>query len=391
MTNGGGAEEPGARHPLLGADLGTLLGALRRYGPVAPRHRPLLALFGLVSLARLPFRTAERAFLARKGRRAPPPVDPLFIVGHWRSGTTHLHNLLARALPEYGIITPLASGLPWELLTLATWLRPLLERALPEDRGVDGVPVEPDSPQEDEIPLASMQLLSPFHAVYFPRRFAEVFDRGVFFDGATHGEIRRWERRVRGFHRKVSIQQGTPRLLVKNPVYTARAGRLLQLWPGARFVHIYRNPWSVYASTVRYYRRLLPGLALQDPRGLDLESFVLERYPRLLDRWYEQSVQVPHARVTEVRFEELERDPPGVLERIRRDLGLSGWSAEGPRRYLDSVAGYRKHPHSLPPGAIERVGTAWSRYIRRWGYEPPPAPSASGRRVRSNAVPSAEP
>ena len=67
-----------------------------------------------------------------------------------------------------GVITPLASGLPGELLTLATWLRPLLERALPRDRGLDAVAVSPGSPQEDEIPMASLQPLSAYHAFYLP-------------------------------------------------------------------------------------------------------------------------------------------------------------------------------------------------------------------------------
>lgn len=355
----------------MGADIGTLLGALRRYGPVAPARRPLVALFAVSALARLPFRALDRTLAAWRGRRAPPPTEPLFIVGHWRSGTTHLHNLLARALPDFGIITPLAAGLPGELLTLATWLRPWLERALPADRGVDAMAVAPDSPQEDEIPLAGTQLLSVFHAVYFPGDFAPRFDRGVFFEGASPGEIRRWEQAVVRFHRRVSIHQSTHRLIVKNPVYTARVARLARLFPRAKFVHIYRDPWDVYDSTLRYYRRLIPALALQEPGELDLEAFILERYPRLLDRLYEQAEELPGGRFTEVRFEELERDPLGVLDGIRGDLALSPWSIEPARRHLASVEGYDRHPISLSAATVERVRREWQPYIERWGYETP--------------------
>ena len=87
-------------------------------------------------------------------------------------------------------------------------MRPWLERALPEDRHVDRVAVRPSSPQEDEIPLANIQQLSVFHALYFPKRFQRHIDRGVFFDGCTAAEIATWCRSVRTFVAKIVLHQG---------------------------------------------------------------------------------------------------------------------------------------------------------------------------------------
>ncbi|MFQ5690774.1 MAG: sulfotransferase [Gemmatimonadota bacterium] len=395
-------EGPGFRHPLMGADLMTLWRARRRYGPVASGRRGLATLMWASAVGRWPFRMLERlrmAWLSRRsrggsaergsgppgggpsartGRRSAPP-DPLFIVGHWRSGTTHLHNLMARS-PEFGIISPLASGLPWEILTLGTWLQPLLARALPEDRHVDRVAVTLDSPQEDEIPVANMQPLSVFHALYFPARFRRNFERGVFFEGVSEREIARWKARVRYFHAKISLQQSGRRLLVKNPVYTARIARLLEIWPDAGFIHIYRNPHVVYASTVHYFREILPGLALQSFDHLQLEDFVLKEFPRLMDRLYEESAGLTENRFAEVRFEDLENDALAVLERLYGRLELSGWPRARPRveAYLDSISDYRKNAFTYPPRTVARVGRAWARYLDRWGYEAPRAPPASG-------------
>ena len=66
--------------------------------------------------------------------------SPVFIVGYWRSGTTHLHNVLSQA-PQFGYVSPLAAGLPWDVLGIVRALRPLLERVLPSDRYVDNVQV----------------------------------------------------------------------------------------------------------------------------------------------------------------------------------------------------------------------------------------------------------
>ena len=100
------------------------------------------------ALCRVPFRLMDQVTLHRRRDLLADMSDPVFIIGHWRSGTTHLHNLLSLS-PVFGHISPLASGLPDEILTLGTWLRSLLEKALPEDRHVDRVRVTPDSPQED--------------------------------------------------------------------------------------------------------------------------------------------------------------------------------------------------------------------------------------------------
>lgn len=396
MTDADDPQGPGFRHPLMGADLMTLWRARLRYGPVASNRWPHAALLFLSSLGRLPFRTLERLQVAwRHGRRiespnerrgnstterrgnsttgrAPRTEAPLFIVGHWRSGTTHLHNLLARS-SEFGIISPLASGLPWELLTLGTWLRPLLETALPEDRHVDRIAVAPDSPQEDEIPVANMQPLSVFHAIYFPRHFYRNFDRGVFFEGVSERDIARWKDRVQYFHRKISLHQKKRRLLVKNPAYTARVARLLEIWPDAKFIHIYRNPYVVYASTVHYFRKLIPTLALQEYDHLDWEAFVLQEFPRLMDRLYAETAGLTEEKFIEVRFEDLEAAPLSVVERIHDQFDLPGWDETRPRieEYLRSISDYRKNVLSYPAGTIERVGRAWAHYIDRWGYSQP--------------------
>jgi hypothetical protein len=362
--------QAGIRHPLMGARLRTLAAAVAANGLPAPRALPLAALMGLSALARAPFGLVDALRMAGAGGAAM--AAPVFIVGHWRTGTTHLHNLMSRS-PEFGQITPLASGLPDQILSLGTWLRPLLERALPEDRHVDRVAVDPDSPQEDEIPLANLQPLSVFQAVYFPRHFQRQVDRGVFFDGATPREIARWQRRARRFAEKIWLHQGRRTLLIKNPVYTARIRRLREIWPDARFVHIRRNPYVVFASTRHYYSRLLPDLALQRYEHIALDAFVLDTFTRVMARYREESAAVPPSQLVEVVYEDLDAAPIPTLARIFERLGLAGWDETRPRveAYLERIRDYRKNAYSLSPEDIAKVEDAWGGYIRRWGYAPP--------------------
>jgi len=363
---------PGLRHPLMGARLSTLIDAWSRNGFVPMRYWPLVGAMVGSAAVRAPFGWYETFAFHRQRRAAPPMKPPVFIVGHWRSGTTHLHNVLGRS-PAFGHISPLASGMPDQLLTLATWLRPWLERALPEDRHVDRVSVDPDSPQEDEIPLASQQGISIFHALYFPSRFVREAHRGIFFDGCHEREIARWERRMTRFLEKVSVHQEGRRLLVKNPVYTARLERLHRLWPEARFIHIHRNPYEVFASSVHYHRAMLAELALQAFDHVDIERFVLETYVRLMNAFDIQSRKLPPGHLVEVSFEELQRAPLSTLRYIHERLGLEDWAEAQPlmERYLASLGDYRKNRFAYPTSLIEQVDAAWGDWVARWGYRPP--------------------
>ena len=347
----------------MGARPGTLLSLLAESGGIPVRNWPLVGAFLLSCGLRSPFSLLE-GLLSRK---LPPIEDPVFIVGHWRSGTTHLHNVLAVST-RMGVITPLASGLPGELLTLATWLRPLLERALPPTRGLDAVAVTPEAPQEDEIPLASLQDLSVYRALYLPGRFRERMEEALF-----GGDSKRWGRCLEGFLERVARHQGRPRLLLKNPVHSLRMPRILSLWPGARFIHIYRNPFRVHPSSVHFFERMISRLALQKVREPDLGDFVLDLYPRFMDRLDADAARIPEGQFCEVRFEEFEREPMDQLERIHRELDLPGWP-RGRRAavdYLEGIRSYGKNRYAPSVRDIERVEACWGRFVRRWGYSVP--------------------
>ncbi len=356
-------------HPLYGADPLTLAQVLARSGPIPRRSIPTLAGILAASLVRLPFALGERAAVAAASRRARLTQAPVFIVGHWRSGTTHLVNVMSRD-PAMGIVPPLATGLPWEFLGLGRVLRPLLDRALPPRRFIDRVPVNPDSPQEDEIALANMQPLSFYHGLYFPRRFHEQFERGVFLTGCSEREIHRWAERARHLYGKLQWLQPGRRLLIKNPVYSTRVERLARLYPGARFIHIHRNPYRVFESMRNFYRVLFERFALQPWQHVAIDEFILDSYPRIMQALLEQTSALPPDRCVHVRFERLQRRPLEELERIYATLGLGGFEAARPyfERYLESVRDYRKNAYEFPADRVARVRRRWGALIDRLGY-----------------------
>ncbi|MGF1523823.1 MAG: sulfotransferase [Leptolyngbyaceae cyanobacterium] len=355
-------------HPLCGSNPDTLIKLLLANGSIALNRWPQFAIALAVALARWPFSTTERVMFNRtRSRRAPMP-DPLFIVGYWRSGTTHLHNLLAQT-GCFGYITPLATGLPWDILGLVRTLEPLLEKALPSDRFVDNVAVTPESPQEDSIPLATMGAASYYHGLYFPQRFEEHFRREVFL-AEDSSDMKHWRHLHRYLLEKVSIHQGDRPLLIKNPVYTGYIRHLRELWPQAKFIHIYRNPYHVFPSTRHFFTRLLPELALQSYGDLPVDPLILESYLHLMPALVADSADLPLHQFAEVRFEDLEASPLEVLKMVFQQLELPDFAQVHSRveRYLVTLQGYRKNPYSLDAETVAAIERHWRPYIERWGY-----------------------
>jgi hypothetical protein len=359
-------------HPLCGCNLSTLLTVVSQNGGVTWDRLPRLLQIGGSVLGRLPFTLLERAYFAARSKSFPEPRAPIFIVGHWRSGTTHLYNILSKS-PDFGFTPPLATGLPWDMLIMARLFRAQLEKALPEERFIDRVPVKPDSPQEDEIPLASMQSVSFYHGLYFPKAFERNFSKGIFFDGCSSLEAQAWENRFRYFMRKLSALNGGRRLVIKNPVYTARVAHLKRIYPDAKFIHIYRNPYMVFQSMKNFYDKLIAELSLQTGVKLDVERIILDAYPRMMRQLEVDAADLEPNQYLELRYEDLERQPLQEIERVYEQLEIDGIDSAKPvfSRYLESVQHYQKNHYAITADSNQKVENEWSSFIQRWGYQKP--------------------
>ncbi|NET34510.1 MAG: sulfotransferase [Cyanothece sp. SIO1E1] len=84
----------------MGCNPSTLLRLLVTNGSIPARQIPLVALLIATTLLRWPFSTFEKILVARSRHQAQPMRAPIFIVGHWRSGTTYLYNVLSQS-PEF--------------------------------------------------------------------------------------------------------------------------------------------------------------------------------------------------------------------------------------------------------------------------------------------------
>jgi len=372
-------------HPLCGANLGTLATVAGRSG--APSDVANGAMIAMAALARWPFSTAEKLVMESRLPNAGEMAPPVFILGHWRSGTTHLYNIMCQS-GEWGFVPPLATGLPWDLFGLAKLFTPLLERALPAHRYIDNIPVNPDSPQEDEIAIANMSELSFYHAIYFPRAFAENLQRGLFFDGCSAAEIEGWRRQFRYFLRKLSLHQEKRPLLIKNPVYTGRVAMLRQIYPSAKFIHIHRNPYDVFVSMRNFYQKLLKQFALQSYDHVDIDEAILSVYGRMMRLYEAETETMGPQDLVELRYEDLDAAPLKAVENVYAQLGLPGFAPARDHfeRYLASVRSFKKSEFDYCDEAAAKVEHWLAPFIEKWEYERPGGDQAAARALAATSA-----
>lgn len=297
--------------------------------------------------------------------------EPVFIIGHWRSGTTHLHNLMSRDA-RFGCLRMFEALAPDCSVATRRWLPPILARTMPRKRPMDNMEWPMDAPQEEEIPLAKVTPYSWYAQFLFPKQAIATFERYVLMNGAPRRAEREFKRKYLRLLKVAALHDGKRRLLLKNPVNTARIPLLLDLFPKAKFVFIHRSPYEVFPSTVNLHRKILELTALQEFDDADIERNVVAMYQRVVERYRADARLVPKGQLVEVGYQDLVDDPIGTLEHIYGRVGLDGFDQARPSvaAYLESIRGYRRNSFdALSDRRVELINREWKIGFDTFGYE----------------------
>ncbi len=337
---------------------------------VDPAYFPRAIKLTFISLFNSRMKKKEEARFGPQIEQTTIEHPPIFIVGHWRSGTTLLHNLFA--LDDQFIYPNLYEvSNPYTFLVQEDVISRRLENRKMRKRPMDNVMVAYNSPAEDEFAINNMCLLSPIMGWSFPRREA-YYDRYLTLREVAPEERRIWKSVFFTFLKKLVFRYGNRRILLKSPTHTARLSLILEMFPNARFIHIHRNPFVVFRSTQRLYRTAVPLSYLQHPIPEQTDAGIIRRYKQLYDAFFADVDLIPRENFYELSFEQLEKEPIVVLEQIYRHFHLPGFDAVLPKleRYVQSMKSYQKNVHApLPPELRERIADQWRKCFEAWGYE----------------------
>ncbi len=338
---------------------------------ISPRYYFKLLLTLIILLIATPFHIWEHFYFKNKLKQTKISKQPLFILGHWRSGTTFLHNMLCKD-PDAAFMTTYHSVFPNNLAS--KWLfRTFMKVNMPEKRPSDNVKLHIDYPQEDEFAFCNINPYSFYKFFYFPSSYIDIYEKSIYLKNLKQEEIKRWFDDYDNMLRKVLLLAEGNRLIIKNPVNTARIKQLLKLYPDAKFLYIYRNPITVYLSTERFFKSLFPVLQLQETAPEFIENMIFDTYKRLMDDYIKMRAMISDENLYELKFEDFEKDPLKYLKEIYKDLLNDDYSRveEKFREYFETQKSYKKNRYKLDRNKLNRISGQLSDYMELYGYDVP--------------------
>jgi hypothetical protein len=340
------------------------------------RYLYIAAIVTVVSVGHTVLRLVEEVVYGRRVRRTTFAEAPLFIVGHWRTGTTLLHELLI--LDERHTFPTTYECLDANHFLLTEgWLPRLLPFLMPSRRPMDNMAAGWDRPQEDEFALCMLGQPSPYLTIAFPNRPPQD-QEALDLDGLSPRARCRWGQALVHFLRRITSRR-PGRLILKSPTHSCRIRHLLRLFPDARFVHIVRDPYVVFPSTVNLWQSLYETHGMQVPTFAGLDEHVFRTFSRLYEKLEQGKRLLGPGRFHELRYEDLVRDPVGEMRALYERLELGAFEEVRPRleRYLAGTRDYKTNRYALTPALRDQISRCWGDVIRRYGYAQESAAQAS--------------
>lgn len=301
-------------------------------------------------------------------KRVEPPV---FILGHWRSGTTLLHNLMTQD-PSSAFVTTYHAVFPNNLKS--QWLlRPLMRTFMPDVRPGDNLKLAVHLPQEDEYAISNVTHRSYYHVFYFPRSYRDYYKDYVRFEDASSTVIDSWNRTYERIVKRAVINSTGNRPVLKNPVNTGRIRNLTQIFPEANYVFMMRNPVVTYLSAKKFFSQLYPTVNLEEFSTGEIVEMVLEIYINLLGDYLRDRELIHPDRLLEIRYEEFELNPLEYLEQIYSRFGFNDLDKALPSftSYLQTQKDHKMIGYKIKRKELELVLDKLDFAMKYWNYEIP--------------------
>lgn len=368
-ADGGARDMPWEPRVWNGMTLKPWFNLLARNGfRVSPTRVPMALINTGLSVANSGLALSQRIAFGRKIAECQLADDPVFILGHWRTGTTWLHELMVlderHAFPTtYECLAP--SHFLFSKPLTSWWLWMLMPRRRP----MDNVRIGLDSPQEDELALCALGARSPYLTWAFPNRPPQDDE---YFDlrNLSSEDLASWKATFDSFLRSVQVKNPGKRIILKSPTHTFRVPVLLDMFPNARFVYLVRDPFVVFPSMLKTWKRLHKYHGAQSPKHDGLEEYVFKNFEHLHRVFEEDRERIAAERLCVLRYEDLVSSPIERTKQIYDDLDLGDFENVRPKmeQFVAGLADYVPNRHELPPELHEQIATRLSDYIEKYGY-----------------------
>jgi hypothetical protein len=181
-----------------------------------------------------------------------------------------------------------------------------------------------------------------------------------------------WKIIYLNFLKKLTLYLNGKQLILKNPPNTARIKQLLEMFPDAKFIHIYRNPYHVFLSMKRNIEKEMTLYTLQTPPKWEtFERAMVYIYTNMFKKYFEERKLIQDGNLVEIKYEDFIKNPLREMEIIYKEIGLSGFGNSKIKfiKYIDSQSKIKTFKYSIDKQFKKKIYDYFKFTIDMWGYD----------------------
>lgn len=314
------------------------------------------------------FAYIEKRKFGKKLLNTSIPDKPVIILGHWRTGSTLLHQLMSLD-SKFVFPTLFQTTIPDSFLVSKKYYKPIMGRIMPKQRPMDSMKSGFDEPQEDEYATFRINGVSPLERLVFP--VSENYFLADYNDNVDLNSFNKdWLKALILFCKKV-VFNNNRNLLLKNPFFTSRVESLLEIFPNAKFIHIYREPLAVVKSTIRMWDIVGKQNALNNKWSKPTINAVAKYYSEMMNDFSNVSKTIKQGNICEIKYEDLINNPVEQISIIYKVLGLDFTKdfSQKITNYFTENKEYKINTHDFIYSEKNIVYDIMKTYTEKYGYE----------------------
>ena len=323
----------------------------------------------------IPSKILQFVFYSSKIKKTVIEKDPVFILGHYRSGTTYLQKLMASD-KRFGILTNFTMLFPYSNLFIEHWAKQIMQQLVNtlkiKNYFFNNDIVQLNEPaEEDHLLINKGSAYSAYWSFIFPKHFKEAMKEAQQFSDKNY--CKQWKEEYLNIIQFLTFKNKGQQLLLKNPPNTGRIKYLLELFPNAKFIYIYRNPVDVFYSMKNIWcNAILKLYCLSNLSEAEIDEIILDHFAYLVDQYEKDKHMIPCENLIEVKYEELEKDPLKVIRRIYKNLNLPEFETTKSDFLLQLKKEklYMKFKHHINKEDSKKVEQRLRKYIQQWNCKP---------------------
>ncbi len=312
----------------------------------------------------------EKMIYGKRIKNTNIDIPPVYILGHWRSGTTYLLNVMSKD-EQFAYFDALTVFTHNNFLLLGKILRPMLAKSMPEKRPMDDIKYTTYVPQEELYAYASQIPESIIHMSAFPQNAAFYRDM-AFKKNMTDKQYRRFKKAYIGILKKLTYAKDGKALLLKSPDNTCHVDAILEMIPNAKFIHIYRNPYRVIVSTIGLFKTMFPMFSLQGfPDDEFVENFIIDLYVKVYTEYIEDKKLIPEGNLIEIKYEDFVKEPIDTLKFVYEKLGIDGFDRARANfeEYINSLGDYHVNKFNVSDVLKKKMDEKIKPFAEYFGYD----------------------